>query len=148
MCVAALRRNRGPGCATCSPSQIDVVLYSGSHRVGVYLYCTGAIPVEERGHSPPLFFIGGSGCDWDCVLSLPVAGHPEESITLLRLMVVASVYFCVIRRNVNSEPCTRTPVTVLPERIPSTRHSRVTRVTLRSLKFRVSPATSFTGDVC
>ena len=39
---------------------------------------------------PPPIFVGGPGYDWDCVLSLHVAGHPGESITLLRLMVVAS----------------------------------------------------------
>ena len=52
----------------------------------------GVIPVNESGHSPPLpsFFVGDPGCDWDCVLSLHVIGHPEESITLLHLMVVAS----------------------------------------------------------
>ena len=106
--MVALRGNRGPGYVTCSPSQIDTVLYPGSHSVvGVCLNCTGAVLVETCGHSSPLshvlvlyrcrrhsppspFFVGGPGCDWDCVLSLHVAGHPEEFITLLRLMVVAS----------------------------------------------------------
>ena len=82
-CVVALRGNLGPGCATCSPPQIDVVLYPGSHRVGACLYytgvaiveacghssshpissyCTGVIPVEERGHSTsPTHFCRGSG---------------------------------------------------------------------------------------
>ena len=114
-CVVALRGNRGPDCATCSPSKIDVVLYPGSHKVGVCLYCTCVILVEACGHSfppPPFpctvqmlfpsrsagispppphpFFVGGPGFDWGCVLFLHVAGHPEKSITLLRLMVVAS----------------------------------------------------------
>ena len=89
--MVALRGNRGPGCATCSTSQIDVVLYRGSDRVSVCLYCTGVILVEACGHSsPPPFFAGGPGCDWDCVLSLHMVGYPEEYITFLRLVVVAS----------------------------------------------------------
>ena len=44
--MAALRGNRGPGCATCSPSP-------WSDMVRDYLSCKGAILVEERGHSPP-----------------------------------------------------------------------------------------------
>ena len=50
-------------------------------------------PSKRVGIAPPphLFFcIGGPACDWDCVLSMHVAGHPEESITLLRLIVMAS----------------------------------------------------------
>ena len=43
----ALRGNRGPGSATCSPSQID------APPPPISLYCTGIIPVEERAHSPP-----------------------------------------------------------------------------------------------
>ena len=61
----------------------------GSGRVGVCLYCTCVIPVEKRGHSPP----GGLACDWDFLLSIVVlikivAGHIEESITLLLLTVL------------------------------------------------------------
>ena len=58
----------------------------------ISLYCTGIILVEERGHSPPPtpIFVGGPGCVWDCVLSLHVVGYPEESIIILRLVVVAS----------------------------------------------------------
>ena len=60
----------------------------------ISLYCTGVIPVEERGHSPPpvppLFCWGPGLRFWDCVLSLHVAGHADESVTFLRLMVVAS----------------------------------------------------------
>ena len=107
LCVVALRGNRGSGCATRSPSHIDVVLHPGSHRVGVCLYstgvilveacehsptppislyCTGVIIVEERAHSPPPFLGGGgSGCNWDCVLSLHVAGGDRS----VKLCVVA-----------------------------------------------------------
>ena len=52
--VVALRGNRGPGCANCSPSQIDVVLYPGSDRVSEYLYCTG-ITSRRVGIAPPPF---------------------------------------------------------------------------------------------
>ena len=61
-----------------------------SHRVGVCLYCIGFIPVEARGYSTPSpISLGGPACNRDCVLSMHAAGHPEEYITLLRLMVVA-----------------------------------------------------------
>ena len=66
----------------------------------ISLYCTGVILVEACGHSSPppfpctvqvLFSSRRSaGCDWDCVLSLHVVGYPEESITFLRLVGVAS----------------------------------------------------------
>ena len=82
-----LERQSGPGCATCSPSQVDVVLYPGSYRVGVCLYCTGVIlvlacrhrsrphisctvqvlfPSWSAGIAPPhthTLFVGGPGCD-------------------------------------------------------------------------------------
>ena len=83
--------------------------YPGSHAVGVYLYCTGVIPVEARGHTPhalPIlsssFFIGCSAFHWNCVLSMHVAGHPEESITLLRLMVLASFRLLLVLEGVFS----------------------------------------------
>ena len=50
--MVTLRDNRGSGCATCSPSQIDVVLYSGSDRVSVYLYCTGVISSRRVAIAP------------------------------------------------------------------------------------------------
>ena len=74
--MVALRGDRGPGCATCSPSQIDVVLYPGSDRVSECLHCTGimsrcvgiALPpislhcrgvilVEACGHRRPHFLV-------------------------------------------------------------------------------------------
>ena len=71
--MVAMRGNRGPGCATCPPSQIDVVLYSGFHRVvyvctvqelfssrrvhiappPISLHCTCTILVKACGHSSP-----------------------------------------------------------------------------------------------
>ena len=58
----------------------------------ISLYYTGVILVEGRGYSapPPPFFVGSPGCDWDCVLSLYVAGYLEESFTFLRPVVVVS----------------------------------------------------------
>ena len=50
--MVASQGNRGPGCATCSPSQIDVVLYPGSDRVSEHLYCTG-IMSRRVGIAPP-----------------------------------------------------------------------------------------------
>ena len=65
----ALRGNRGPGCATCSPSQIYVVLYPGFHRVAVYLYCVQVLfSLRRVGIAPPpisLHFTGnilGEAC--------------------------------------------------------------------------------------
>ena len=67
-------------CATLAPTVLvyvrTVQVIISSRRVGIA--------------SPAPFFIGSPGCDWTCVLSLHVAGHPEESIILLRLIVVAS----------------------------------------------------------
>ena len=83
----------------------------GHSPPSISLYCTGVILVEACGHSspppflctaqvlfssrgagitPPPFFVEGPGGDWDCVFSLHVVGYPEESITFLRLVVVAS----------------------------------------------------------
>ena len=46
------------------------------------------------------FCIGGPGYDWDCVISLHVAGHPEESSTLLHLMLVASSRLLLVSEGV------------------------------------------------
>ena len=151
----------------------------------ISLYCTDVIPVEERGivpprsvgiAPPPSFFVGGPGCDWGCVLSLHVAGHPEESITFLRLVVVASSRLPLVLVGVSlisvlsinfipltvgivegrsfSDLClflcslTLCQLRALHkgtghasrlERAPPRRHSRVNRVTPRSLKIHSLP---------
>ena len=66
----------------------------------ISLYCTGVYSVEERGHSPPPPIV----FDWNCVLSLLVAGHPEESIAFLRLMVVASIRLLLVPEGVGIMP--------------------------------------------
>ena len=48
---------------------------------------------------PPPHFL-----DWNCVLSLHVAGHLEESITLLRLMMVVSSRLLLVLEGVGLMP--------------------------------------------
>ena len=74
--------------------------YPGSHRVGICLYGTGVVPIEARGYSTPPICLGNPACYWDCVLSMHAAGHPEESTTLPRLMVVASYRLLLVLEEV------------------------------------------------
>ena len=87
------RHHKSMSCPTLAPTKLVYVCTEQalflSRRVGI------------AHSSPPTFiylfiFIGGPGCDWDCVLSMHVAGHPEEYITLLRLMVVASSRLLIV----------------------------------------------------
>ena len=61
---------------------------------------------EARGYStpPPLICLGGPTWEWDCVLSMHAAGHPEESTALLRLMVVASSQLLLVLEGVGLMP--------------------------------------------
>ena len=65
-------------------------------------------PSRSVGIAPPplplFFFVGGSGCDWGCVLSLHVASHPEEPFTFLRLMVVATSILLLVSEGVGLMP--------------------------------------------
>ena len=68
---------------------------------------TDVTPVEENGHCPshPQFiFVRGPGCGWNCVLSLHVVGHPEESITFLRLMVAVSSKLFLVSEGIGLIP--------------------------------------------
>ena len=84
-------------CPTLAPTEL---VYACSVQV--------LFPSRRAGIAPsPLisfFCIGGPACSWDCVLLMHVAGHPEESNTLLRLMVVASSRLLLVLEGVGLMP--------------------------------------------
>ena len=75
--MVASQGNRGPGCATCSPSQIDVVLYPGSDRVSEYLYCTGIMSRRVGIAPPPITLCCTAG-----VIIVEACGHSPPPISL------------------------------------------------------------------
>ena len=109
------RHHKLISCPTLAPTKLVCVcivqVLFPSRRIGIapppvsfFLYRTDVIPVKEHGHSPPPPSNRGPGCDWDYKLSLYVAGHSEEYITLLRLMVVASSRLLLVPEGVGLMP--------------------------------------------
>ena len=96
------RHHRSMSCPTLAPTELvyvcTVQVLFPLRGVGIapppisfFCFCTVQVlfPTRSTGKAPPPP-IEGLGGNWDCELSLHVAGHPEESMTLLRLMGVAS----------------------------------------------------------
>ena len=128
MCVVTLRDNREPGlryllaitnrrralpwlpqsgCMFVLCTGVIPVEACGYNSPLLHFLCTSVTPVEECGHCsphPPLIFVRGPGCSWNCVLSLHVVGHPEESITFLRLMVAVSSRLFLVPEGVGLMP--------------------------------------------
>ena len=74
------RHHKSMSCPTLAPTElVDVCIVQA-------LFPSKILVIAP----PPRPFLEGPGCAWDCVLYLHVAGHPVESITLLRLIVVPS----------------------------------------------------------
>ena len=109
------RHHKLMSCPTLAPTElvyVCTVQVFPSSRMGIappphfiFLYCTDVIPVEERGLSPPPPPPRRSGLRLGLqALSLHVAGHPKEYITLLRLMVVASSGLLLVPEGIGLMP--------------------------------------------
>ena len=71
----------------------------------VYICTVQVLLLSRRaGIAPPSICLGDPACDRDFVLSMHAAGHPEKSITLLRLTVVASSRLLLVLEGVDLIP--------------------------------------------